>query len=112
MPIQQWSQRIWIVQLADEPHLSEELVNISERTKAAKAPVDVILDLSAVTHLNSSNLSQILRVRKVAIDRDTKLLLAALPDGLWPTFMTTGLDKVFHFVADVPTALATMQMAQ
>ena len=112
MPIQRWSEKIWVVQLADEPALSEELHNV--RTQAAKTEPspDLVLDMSAVHIVNSSNLAQLLRVRKLAIDSDTRLRLAAPTDPVWAVFLTTGLDKVFEFAQDVPTALASIQIEQ
>lgn len=110
MPIQRWSDRIWVVTLADEPALSEDLINAKDEADRADACPDIVLDFSALTQLNSSNLSQLLRLRKLAIDHSTKLRLAALPDPVWVVFLTTGLDKVFEFAGDVPSALAALQI--
>ena len=55
-------------------------------------------------------LSQLLRLRKAAIDGNAKLLLASIPDSVWAVFLTTGLDKVFEFARDVATALASLQI--
>ncbi len=110
MPIQPWSDRIWLVTLSNEPALSEDLIAARDRALRADPCPDVVLDFSAVTMVTSSNLSQLLRLRKVAVDSDTRLKLAALPNGVWATFLTTGLDKLFEFAEDVPTALAALQM--
>ena len=110
MPIQQWSDRIWVVTLADEPALSEDLIGVKDQAESADAMPDIVLDLSCVSQVNSSNLSQLLRIRKAAIDGDARLRLAALPDAIWVVFLTTGLDKVFEFAADVPSALAGLQI--
>ncbi len=110
MPIQMWSDRIWLTQLGNEPILSEDLTNLRERANKADPTPDMVLDFSEVTHLNSSNLSQLLRLRKLAVDRGVRLLLAAPPDSVWAVFLTTGLDKVFEFVVDVSTALAGLQV--
>ena len=63
-----------------------------------------------VTHLNSSNLSQLLRLRKDVIDREARLRLAGPPDHVWAVFLATGLDKVFDFATDTSTALAELQI--
>ena len=110
MPIQQWSDHIWVVALGDEPALSEDLFAVRDEAQQAATMPHLVLDLSSVTQLNSSNLSQLLRVRKLAIDRDTKLLLAGPSDPVWAVFLTTGLDKILDFGADVPTALASLQI--
>ena len=112
MPIQRWSDRIWIVRLTDEPALSDDLVNARDEAHRADPTPDVAVDFSSVRHLSSSNLSQLLRLRKIAIDRGTRLKLAAIPDNVWVVFLTTGLDKVFEFAEDLPTALAALQIDQ
>ena len=110
MPIQQRSERIWVVQLADEPALSEELHNVHAQASNADPAPHLVIDLAAVRMVNSSNLAQLLRIRKLAIDRDSKLRLAAPTDSIWGVMLTTGLDKVFEFTQDVPTALASIQI--
>ncbi len=110
MPIQKWSPDIWVVQLADEPALSEDLNALAAEAARAESYPHAVIDFAAVRTVNSSNLSQLLRLRKQAADGDAQLKLAAIPDPVWVVFMTTGLDKVFHFAPDVPTALAGLQL--
>jgi len=110
MPIQKWSEQIWILQLADEPALSEDLTALRHEAGRAATPPHAVIDFTATTQLNSSNLSQLLRLRKQAFDHATKIRLAGIPDAVWVVFMTTGLDKVFDFAPDVPTALASLQL--
>jgi len=112
MPIQEWSDRIWVVQLGNEPSFSEDLLNLIDRAKRVRHVPDLVLDLSGVSQINSSNLSQMLRVRKFAIDRTAKLRIAGPPDSVWAVFLTTGMDKVFEFSTDVSTALAGLQINQ
>ena len=112
MPIEPWSDTIWIVKLAGEPDLSDDLETARDRVSHADQAPHVILDFTQVRQINSSNLSQLLRLRKLAIDRDVKLRLVGLNDTLWAVFLTTGLDKVFEFLPDVPTTLATLQMEE
>ena len=110
MPVEKWSDHIWIVKLASEPVLSDDLVSLQHDTVQANVRPNCIVDFSAITQLTSSNLSQLLRLRKQAIDHDVKLRLVGLADSVWVVFMTTGLDKVFEFAPDVPTALAGLQL--
>lgn len=110
MPIQQWSDRIWVVKLADEPALSEDLSMAITQSRASARMPDIVLDLSSVKQVNSTNLSQLLRLRKLTLDRDAQLRMAAPSDTIWAVFLTTGLDKIFEFAQDVPTALASIQM--
>jgi anti-anti-sigma factor len=110
MPIQQWSQRIWVVQLGDEPGFTEDLATVHEASTQAQFLPDIVLDLSGVKHVNSSQLSALLRMRKNAIDNDARLRLAQPCDPVWAVFLATGLDKVFEFTPDVTIALAELQI--
>lgn len=110
MPIEEWSDKIWLVQLDNEPALSDDLLLTKEKVSRAKPMPDLVIDFSSVTHINSSNLSQLLRLRKEAIDRDSRLRITGLSDQIWAVFLTTGLDKVFDFASDLPTALAGLQI--
>src|ERR1051326_899074 len=110
MPIQHWSEQIWVVKLANEPALSEDLSSALMNAGSAEKMPDLVLDLSSVTQINSSNLSQLLRLRKLAIDRNSRLRVVAPTNAVWAVFITTGLDKVMDFAQDMPTALAGLQM--
>lgn len=110
MPLQRWSDQIWVVQLATDPAFSDELDSLREQAAGAQPQPDIVLDFSEVTHLNSSNLSQLLRLRKDVIDREARLRLAGPPDHVWAVFLATGLDKVFDFATDTSTALAELQI--
>jgi anti-anti-sigma factor len=110
MSIQEWSKGIWLVVLSDDPNFGEVLDTLHERLRRNGAVPHVVLDLSAVQHLNSSNLSQLLRLRKTAVDAGSRLRLAAPSDPVWAVFIATGLDKVFEFDAETATALAGLQI--
>lgn len=110
MSIQPWSERIWVITLGDEPALSEDLMNARDEALRADTMPEMVLDFSSVQCVTSSNLSQLLRLRKVATDGGTRLKLATICDTVWITFLTTGLDKIFEFAEDVPTALAAIQI--
>ncbi|MBN8645113.1 MAG: STAS domain-containing protein [Planctomycetes bacterium] len=107
-----WSDNIVIADLADEPEFSEELNDLYGRLKdlkAGKLP-SVVLNLSGVTYLNSSNIAQLLRLRKLLIEGDRKLKLSSVGDSVWSIMLLTGLDKVFHFAPDKATAIAGLQI--
>ncbi len=110
MPIQQWSERIWVLQLGDDPGFSDDLASVREGAAQTSFLPDLVIDLTAVKHINSSQLSALLRMRKFAIDHDARLRLAQPRDPVWAVFLATGLDKVFEFTPDVTTALAELQM--
>ena len=41
---------------------------------------------------------------------EARLLLCGMSNHVWGVFLLTGLDKIFEFSDNVPTALATLQM--
>ena len=112
MPIQKWSEQIWVVQLSAEPALSEDLIALRQQAYDGDDPPHCVINLAGVAQLGSTNLSQMLRLRKAAIDLGVKLVITDVPDAVWAVFLMTGLDNVFEFAPDVSTALASLQMSQ
>jgi len=106
-----WSSNIVLAELNDEPALSDDLGDIIDRVQTFKeTSPHVVLNFGQVTYINSSNLAQLLRLRKVLTERDGKLKLCSVCDQVWSVFMVTGLDKVFRFAPDPMTALAGLQL--
>jgi anti-anti-sigma factor len=95
--------RIAVVRLATDPKFTADLEAISDLTLAK--PPAVLLDFSAVIHINSSNLSRLLRVRKRLIQEDGKLILCSLPPQVASVFQVTGLDRIFIFSNDIAEAI-------
>jgi anti-anti-sigma factor len=108
MAIQKWSDEITIAELGDDPSFSDELITLIDESESA--PRDVVLNLSAVSFVNSSNVARLLRLRKHLISADKRLMLCGMNTQVWGIFLVTGLDKVFTFTNDISTALATLQM--
>ena len=109
-----WSSQIVIASLEDEPGLSEELGALGERltsTDAAATPA-VILNFADVTYLNSSNIAQLLRVRRRLEECGRSLRLCSISDPVWSVMMLTGLDKVFDCAPDPATAIASIQLGR
>ncbi len=106
MPVEQWSNRVTLARLADDPQLTEDLLALEQ----AQRPHDVVLDFSGVNYINSSHLARLLKLRKKMISADRKMLLCGLEKQVWGAFAVTGLEKVFHISDDVATALATLQI--
>ena len=110
-----WSENIVIAELSDEPALSDELAGIIQRLQDHKDHVPhphphVVLNFAAVSYLNSSNLAQLLRLRKALAEHKRQLKICSVKDELWSVFLVTGLDKVFRFAPDPMTALAGLQI--
>ncbi len=125
MGIDEWSPTILRVDLAAGPAFAEDLSELIERLQTRPphpphsphpphptyAPPSVVLDLSRVSYLVSSNLTQLLTLRKLAKEFQFKLLIAGVPTTLWSVFLTTGLDRLFEFAPDSATALAKITLA-
>jgi anti-anti-sigma factor len=109
MPIEKWSDQIRVVHLADDPQFSDDLDALWQQMEQHRT--NAVLDFSAVHFVNSSNISQLLKLRKQVVTADLKLLLCGMPTQVWSTFLVTGLDKIFDFSDNVPTALATLQIS-
>ncbi|MCC7388980.1 MAG: STAS domain-containing protein [Phycisphaerales bacterium] len=108
-----WSEDIIVTELADEPQLSEELTLLIERLSAGKGDLpSVVVNFASVTYVNSSNLAQLLKLKKVLADGGGQLRLCSVSDEVWSVMMVTGLDKVFQFAPDPLTALAGLQIEE
>lgn len=109
MAIQKWSENITIVELGNDPQFTDELTSVIETLE--EEPSDVVLNFSAVSFVNSSNVAKLLRLRKQMMSCDRRMLLCGVNTQVWGVFLVTGLDKIFEFTGDIATALATLQMA-
>jgi anti-anti-sigma factor len=110
MAIQDWSERILIVDLHDDPHFTDDLNALTDLVEKRNG-ADVLLDLTNVSYLNSSNIARLLKLRKLLNnDFPGKLRLCGINTGVWGIFLVTGLDKLFEFSKDVASGLASLQM--
>lgn len=110
MPIEQWSERVLLAELADDPQFSDDLSHIIEQC-TNNAQLDVLLNFSAVNYLNSSNIAKLLKLRKLVTSTNgRRLKLCGINRHVWGVFLVTGLDRIFDLVDDVPTGLASLQM--
>jgi len=109
MPLNEWSDTILVGELTDEPGLADDLQLLLQRSEGKSKDFHVILDFSSVTYLNSSNIAQILQLRKVLAASKSTLHLCGVKDGVWSILLMTGLDRLFKFTDDLPTALAAAQ---
>jgi anti-anti-sigma factor len=107
MPIEKWSESVLIAHLANDPQFSEDISAI----EPIAAPLAAVLDFAAVHFINSSNIAQLLRLRRRLLGINGKLILCGITNQIWSTFLLTGLDKIFDFSENVPTALATLQIS-
>ena len=107
-----WSDNIVVCDLRDEPALSEEMNELHQKLTSDEPDKkrDVVLDMGEVTYLNSSNIAQLLKIRKALVERDKKMRLCSVSDSVWSIMLLTGLDKVFDFAPDKATAIAGLQI--
>lgn len=111
MPIKDWSDTITIAEMTDEPQFSDDMDALIARIEAMElAGPDVIVDLEQVNYLNSSNIAQLLKLRKALQQLDARMRICGAADAVWSVIMVTGLDKVFDFTDDMMTALASLQL--
>ena len=109
MPINEWSDNILIAEMNDEPSFSED-VEALERRIDRMPGADIIINMQGVTYLNSSNIAQLLRLRKKLASNDARLRICSINDAAWSVMMTAGLDQLFEFTDDVTTSLASLQI--
>lgn len=107
MGIQQWSDTILVADLSDDPMFTDELDSLMDGLNGR--PRDVVLDLAAVTFVNSSNLALLLRLRKYQRDHHRRLRLCGLREPVFQVLSVTGLDNLFDLSPELTTALAAMQ---
>ncbi len=110
MSVEQWSETITLAELGDDPQFTDDLAAVIEQC-IRDTRLDVLLNLSAVTYLNSSNIAKLLKLRKlVTITNQRRLKLGGVSTRVWGVFLVTGLDRIFEFVDDVPSGLAALQL--
>ena len=106
-----WSDDIVVIELTDEPALSDELTSLIQRIDqgSGESP-SVVLNCSAVTYVSSSNLAQMLTLRKKLTEVGRSLRLCSVNESVRSVFGVTGLEKLFRFAPDPMTALAGLQI--
>jgi anti-sigma B factor antagonist len=71
----------------------------------------LVVDLSAVSFIDSSGVSMLVQVFKVARDANLPLKLVIDSDQVRRLFRLTGLDKVFDTAPDLATAIGPEHLA-
>lgn len=110
MAINEWSERILVVDLENEPQLSDDLQNLAEGLESRDDPCDVVLNFLAVGFLNSSNISHLLRVREAQRVCGGRLCLCSVNSSIDSVLEVTHLNRLFHQEEDTASALAALQM--
>ena len=108
MAIQDWSDEIVVVDLADDPEFTDEVTALTERME--KEPKNIVLSFANLRFLNSSNISRLLKLRKAILNHKKRLCLCAIPVQVWGVFLLTGLDTIFDVAEETASALASLQI--
>jgi anti-anti-sigma factor len=107
MGIQDLSDNVILVDASVEPNLNEELKNVTEVVRE-RGDCDVIIDFSHVDIVTSSSLSKLLKLRKLLLDCDHRLVLCSVATATKAIFSVTALDGIFDMVGDQFAALAVV----
>jgi anti-anti-sigma factor len=111
MGIQNWSENIVLVDLPTEPLMGDELKTIADIIKD-RGDCDVVVDFSAIDIITSSSLSKFLKLRKMLMDCDHRLIFCSVAPATKGIFAVTGLDGIFKVVDDKFVALAGLQLVR
>lgn len=68
----------------------------------------IIVDLSAVTHIDSTGIGRFIAALGRVLETGGTLLMAGATGGVRESFRVTRLDTIFKFYADVESARATL----
>jgi len=109
MGIQNWSEDIVLVELAQEPQTGDELKAVTEIVRD-RGDCDVVIDFSNVDIVTSSSLSKLLKLRKLLADCGHRLVFCNVAAATKGIFTVTGLDGIFELADDKFVALASLQM--
>ena len=104
--------------LPDEPNVlpleGEIDLHVSPRITAAlatmieKKPTRLVVDLSAVTYIDSSGLAALIEGMQNVDAYGGKFILVGLQENVKPIFEIARLDRVFIIFPDVDAALAAL----
>ncbi len=109
MAIQQWSDEIIIVDLPDEPEMTDELISLAEFL-ADKENLNVVIDFAGVGEITSAGLSRLLKLRQLTAQGGRRLVLCNINASTEDIFWVTGLTDLFDLTEDKFSALATLEM--
>ncbi len=90
-----------VVDAQEISRLGEVLLNLVEKRDRRR----LILDMGKVTHLSSSALSVLTRLRKAIEQVEGTLIICGLSPDIMKVFKVTGLHKLFTFTEDEKAAL-------
>jgi len=102
MPVERPSQHVTIAHVAGDSQFNDELMQLSEQV--VSGALSLVLNMGEIRYMNSSHLAKILKLRKLLVGSDRRLILAKVHPQVFNTFLVTGLDKIFEFADTVHEA--------
>ena len=109
MEIQDKKKNVVLVDCPPKPEINKKLegliVVMRENT------TNLVVDFSNTNIITGSNISTLLKLRKLLKDEGHRLILSGLSPAIRGIFKKTHLDKVFEFADDKSTALAAINAA-
>ncbi len=109
MAIQQWSDEIIVVDLPDEPEMTDELISLADFL-ADKENFNVVVDFTSVGEITPAGLSRLLKLRQLTAQGGRRLVLCNIAPSAEGIFSVTGLTDLFDLAEDKFSALATLEM--
>ncbi len=114
MSLNEWSDKIILAETGEEPAFSEDMTSlmtiVEDAEQGTRDMPDVVVNLAEVDYLNSSNIAQLLRLRKRLAASGARLRVCSVRDQVWGVLLVTGLDKLFDFHDATATAIASLQL--
>jgi anti-anti-sigma factor len=103
---------VWIARVGEAPNFTDELSSLKEQLSIADPYPNVIIDMTNIKAIDSSNLSQLLRMRKQITDKGVVLVIVSVRDPIWNVILTTGLDRLFKFAPDISAGYETIGISE
>lgn len=109
MGIKNLSKDVLLVELPSQsPQIAHELKAVNEAI-SKKDNRDVIIDFTGVEIINSANISNLLILYNLLQKSGHRLVLCNVATVTKCIFVVAGLNEVFEFADDIPSALANVQ---
>ncbi len=94
----------------DGPRGGEGLRHSGGKAGSPPGVPHIVLNFAGVTRLNSSHIAQLLRMHKLVTAGGRRLVICAMNKELSSIMRLTGLERVFTFVPDTVSGLASVQI--
>ena len=97
-----------VMELPEEPEMTKELQNLVSVVRDGR-DCDIVVDFEDVGIVTSRSLSHLLTLKELQKNRGQKLLLCSMGKTTKGTFTATGIEQLFTFVDDRPSAMEDLR---